>query len=187
MNTKNIILVASVLTVLGLLTGTIFGVLTLANALLIAPAILGILYGIYERFEKKELSKMLDKVVDNNMELQSQITAYSSTLDTREKRIKDIEKGADILVDLNKGFQKQLSNSKRICEEFESLALSKSKTVKVLEDEIVELRSKLYDAEISNQIDKASTIKLIPLNSTSSEESNNKPKTQRRGPRKENK
>ena len=31
MNTKNIILIASVLTVLGLLTGTIFGVLTLAN------------------------------------------------------------------------------------------------------------------------------------------------------------
>jgi len=183
MNTKNIILIASVLTVLGLLTGTIFGVLTLANALLIAPAILGILYGIYERFEKIEVEKMLDKVVDNNMQLQSQITAYSSTLDSKEKRIKDIEKGADVLMNLNKGFQKQLTNTKRVCEEFESLALSKSKTCKVLEDEIIELRSKLYDAEIKSQI---GTTNFIGY-SIPSEDTNNKPKTQRRGPRKENK
>ncbi len=166
MNTKNIILITSVLTVLGLLTGIIFGVLTLANALLIAPAILGILYGIYERFEKQEVNRMLDKVVDNNMQLQSQITSYSSTLDAREKEIKQMK-------------------FKEI--DYDFLLKNSNKTCKVLEDEIIELRSKLYDAEISNQIDKASNTKLVPLNPSLSEETNNKPKTQRRGPRKENK
>mgnify|MGYP003417055534 CR=1 FL=1 len=187
MNTKNIILIASVLIVLGLLGGIIFGALTLANALLIAPAILGVLYGIYERFEKNETERVLDKVVSNNIQLESQITSYSSTLDARDATIKKLESEfKEVWLDKLELMTKLNESTDANVEVLFNLD-TKTKTCKVLEDNIIELRSKLYDAEISNQIDKASTTKLAPSTFSSSEETNNKPKTQRRGPRKESK
>jgi hypothetical protein len=82
MNTKNIILISSVLVILGLTVGLVLNKLTLESFGVISGLVLTSLYGLYQKFENV-------KVTNEKLELENEIKAYEHTVSNKNETIKE--------------------------------------------------------------------------------------------------
>lgn len=82
MNTKNIILISSIITVLGLTIALVLEKLTIETFGVISGLILTSLYGLYQKFENI-------KVINEKLELENEIKSYEFTIANRNETLKE--------------------------------------------------------------------------------------------------
>lgn len=86
MNTKNIILIASIIAVLGLLGAVIFGAMDLVTFGLASTSVLGILWGLLNKFDNTQLKMKVDETITKAEEIR---TKYLKEYDRVESLLKE--------------------------------------------------------------------------------------------------
>jgi len=148
MNTKNIILIASILAVLGLLTATIFNLLTIPVFGSLVTTVLGILYGLLKKFENKELTERVKSLDLQLTYKHAETLNLEANAQKFQKAYLEIEKDNMIILNKNKELVDRLSIvepiNKQLNKKIEELQIEKMqvKEAIVINPVITEPKSK---------------------------------------------